>query len=102
MNNLLKRLAMILAALQMFGCSRPAEATPVPVSPVKGEELYCLVDSQEEAEKIAESYDIVLVKFGHGVATFTTDKDLHEVIQYGKKNNLAPISINTATIQTYN
>ena len=102
MSNSWKRLVTILAALQLFGCSRPAEETPVPITPVKGEELYCLADTQEEAEKIAESYDIVLVKFGHGVATFTTDRDLHEVIQYGKKNNLAPISINTATIQTYN
>ena len=89
-------------ALNLFGCVKPVETPGPQIDAVKGEELYCLADSQEEAEKIAESYDIVLVKFGHGVATFTTDRDLHEVIQYGKKNNLAPISINTATIQTYN
>lgn len=92
----------IAVLFNLFGCAKPVPAEPVTTDAVPGRELYCLAESQTEAEEIASSYDITLVSFGDGVATFTTDKDLHEVIEYGKKYNLAPISINTATITTYN
>ncbi len=61
---------------------------------VEGAELMCLADSQAEAEDIAELYDITLVEFANGVATFTTDKDLQEVIQIGKDNGWTELSIN--------
>ena len=89
-------------SFHIFGCAKPAPAVTVPVDAVPGKELYCLAESASEAEEIAASYGITLVVFGNGVATFTTDKDLHEVIEYGKKNNLTPISINTATIKPHN
>ena len=61
---------------------------------VEGEELMCLADSQAEAEDIAELYEITLVNFANGVATFTTDKDLNEVIQTGKDHDWTELSIN--------
>lgn len=61
---------------------------------VEGAELMCLADSRAEAEDIAELYDIILVDFANGVATFTTDKDLQEVIQLGKDNGWTELSVN--------
>jgi len=61
---------------------------------VEGEELMCLVDTKSEAEEIAKLYDIELVTFADGVATFHTDKNLQDVIQTGKDNNWPEISIN--------
>lgn len=61
---------------------------------VEGEELMCLVDTKSEAEEIAKLYDIELVTFADGVATFHTDKNLQEVIQTGKDNNWSELSIN--------
>ncbi len=86
----------------LFGCAKPAESHGIQAEAVKGKELYCLAETKAEAEEIASSYDITLVSFGDGVATFTTDRNLQEVIEYGKENDLAPISINTSTIKPFN
>lgn len=62
---------------------------------VKGEELLCLVDSKEEAQKIADEYGITLVTCSYGVATFHTDEDPHTVIDRGLKAGYTELSLNT-------
>ena len=95
------KLFVLIMAFNLFGCAKPIQAPGIQAEAVKGKELYCLAETLAEAEEIASLYDITLVSFGDGVATFTTDRDLQEVIEYGKKNDLPPISINTSTIKPY-
>lgn len=60
----------------------------------KDKPLFALVESQEVAEKIAEDYGIELVEYSLGVASFRTDKDLAELIEWGKEQGFAPLEIN--------
>ena len=60
----------------------------------EGEELMCWADTKEEAEEIAKLYEIELVNYSNCIATFTTDKDLQEVIQLGKDNKWPEIELN--------
>ncbi len=66
----------------------------LPGAYVSGEELLCLADSKEEAQKIADMYGIELVKYGMGVATFHTEEDPYEVIARGKKEGYPELSLN--------
>lgn len=54
----------------------------------------CWADTKEEAEEIAKLYEIELVNYSNCIATFTTDKDLQEVIQLGKDNKWPEIELN--------
>ncbi len=60
----------------------------------KEEPLFALVKTQDAAEKIASDYGIELVVFSSGVATYYTDKDLSELIRWGKEQGFAPLEIN--------
>lgn len=57
-------------------------------------EVIALTDSEEEAKRIAELYQIELKSFGQGVAVYTTDKNVAELIQMGKDNNYPAIALN--------
>ena len=57
-------------------------------------QLTCFVDSQQEAEEIAEAYGIEFIRFDYGVAEFQSDKSYDELTEYGKKNGLKQLSIN--------
>ena len=61
---------------------------------VEGEELLCLADSKEEAQKIADQYGIELVNFNYGVATFHTEDDPQKVIDMGKEKGYPELSLN--------
>ena len=76
--------------------SEISEARPIEIKQdvVEGEELMCLCENEQEAKKIATLYEIEFVYFANGVATFTTDKDLGEVIQKGKDNGWTELSVN--------
>lgn len=76
--------------------SEISEAQPIEVKQdvVEGEELMCLCENEQEAKEIATLYEIEFVYFANGVATFTTDKDLGEVIQKGKDNGWTELSVN--------
>lgn len=69
----------------------------VKVDVAEGEELLCLCESEAEAKEIADQYGITFVNYDYGVATFTTDKDLQEVIQMGKDNGWTELSMNHVT-----
>ena len=67
---------------------------------VSGKELMCLVESQEEAEAIAKQYNIELVEFSYGVATFHTDENPNDVIAMGKQLGYPELSLN-GVMHTY-
>lgn len=56
--------------------------------------LIALVDTQEEAQKIAELYGIVLVSYENGVAVYQTDEDPFDVIAGGEEHGYPQLSIN--------
>lgn len=59
--------------------------------------LTALAEDMEEAEKIADLYGIELESFSYGVATYTTDKDVQELMNLGEENDyptLAPNNLN--------
>lgn len=76
--------------------SEISEVQPIEVKQdiVEGEELMCLCENEQEAKEIAKLYEIEFVYFADSVATFTTDKDLGEVIQKGKDNGWTKLSVN--------
>lgn len=58
-------------------------------------ELICLADSEEEAKGIADAYGVKLKDYSYGVAVFDCgDRDLDELIAYGKANNLPLVEKN--------
>ncbi len=59
-----------------------------------GRELMATVESREAAEKLAALYGIELVNYADGVAEFTTDQPLGEVINKGKEEGYPELSVN--------
>lgn len=57
-------------------------------------QLVCLADSKQEAEQIAQDYGIELLSFEDGVALFSTEEELMEVIRRGQENGLPALSYN--------
>ena len=68
------------------------ESVPTDVSP-RGQ-LMALVETQEEARKLAELYGIELVEYGEQVALFHTEEDPQTVIQRGVENGWPELSLN--------
>ena len=87
---LLMVLPILLLAL--LGCSRQE----VPLTPgeteTAGGRLMCFADTEEAAQEIAQLYDIELIKFQNGVAVFSTEENLQEVIQRGVDNGWPKLS----------
>lgn len=57
-------------------------------------ELTALADTREEAEEIANLYGIELSAYSYGVATYTTDKNLHELMELGLENDYPELTPN--------
>ena len=91
----LMKAGLVLGVLSLLsGCTAP-EAGPGKISGIiEGEELFCICRSQEEAEEIAESYGIELVRWSDNVAVFHTEEDPGAIIRYGQENGLVPLSLN--------
>ncbi len=87
---------VILSALMLalWGCDAKKDSVPAKTDAAEGEELYCLTDSKEEAEEIADMYQIELVRYGDGVAVFHTQEDPRSVIEKGKANGFPKLAIN--------
>ena len=60
----------------------------------EGAELFCLADTQADAEQIASLYGIELESYSYGVATFHTTEDPHAVIERGRAKGYPHIEIN--------
>lgn len=65
----------------------------------KETELIALAQDQEEAEEIAELYGIELLSFSDGVAVFTTDKELQDLMETGDINGYPTLTVNNAHYQ---
>lgn len=92
---------MIFPLSLLFGCggTEKAKGEAVHTAPavenyVEGEELLCIAGSRSEAEEIAKMYQIELVDFSYGVATFHTEEDPRAVIERGKEKGYPELSIN--------
>lgn len=57
-------------------------------------ELTALTDTREEAEELANLYGIELSAYSYGIATYTTDKDLHELMELGLENDYPELTPN--------
>lgn len=68
--------------------------------PTLYENLLAWVETEEEAQAIADAYGIELCTYGLNVATFHTDEDPLAVIRRGREQGLPELSVN-GTIQTF-
>ena len=59
-----------------------------------------MADSKEEAEKLAEDYEIELINYSEKIAVFQTDKSYEEILEIGKNKKLTELSINN-TIKAF-
>lgn len=62
-------------------------------------ELIALAEDQENAEKIAELYEIELSSFSDGVAVYTTNKDPQELMELGDINGYPTLTVNNSYYQ---
>ncbi len=93
------KILILLCVLLLCSCGGPvAKPESVPLSEqmevAEGAELFCMVDTQQEAEEIAAQYGIELVRFEAGVATFHTEGDWSEVIREGEEQGWPTLSPN--------
>lgn len=58
------------------------------------EELMALVETEEEAQSIAEQYGIEFVSYSNGVAVYKTEEDPEVVIARGEENGYPPLYLN--------
>lgn len=56
--------------------------------------LTALAEDLEEAEKIADLYEIELDSYSYGVAVYVTDKDVQELIDMGEENDYPTLTPN--------
>ena len=96
------RLALLLSLLCVAsGCAyMPAGSVRAPekrdiIEIRQGEELFCLVENEEEAEQIAARYGIALVSCRGRTATFHTEEDPGTVIKRGRENGWKALTLNT-------
>lgn len=102
-------LLCILLLLGLCACNR-AGATDLPpesfatrevpfpesqTTPELYENLMAWVESEEEAQQIAEAYGIELCSYGLNVATYHTDDDPMAVIRRGQEQGLPELSPNS-------
>ena len=59
-----------------------------------GGSLTALVDTQEEADEVAEQYGITLVSYESGVAVYHTEENPYDVITRGQENGYHELSVN--------
>lgn len=113
---------ILLSAAWISGCGSPRELTqltpenknweqvPTPVykeelpSPTDTDsdktdtsesvQLTALADDLEEAQEIAELYGIELDSYSYGVASYRTDKDITELINFGLENDYPTLAPN--------
>lgn len=81
------------AAFWIKPIRRDAQLDSVPIQQDKLE-LIGMADSKEEAEKLAEDYEIELISYSEKVAVFQTGKSYDEILKIGENKKLTELSIN--------
>lgn len=97
-------LPLVLLGLVLCGCAKRSASVEVPAPPAappalqdeisQEAPLICTAETQEEAEAIAARYDITLVEFADGVASFYTEKDPRALIRMGQEQGWPPLELN--------
>ena len=95
----MRRLLWIVALLALLLCGCRKEMTAVsgggaidPDAP-----LVASAESQEQAQRIADTYGITLVSYDMGLATFCTEEDPQTVIQRGVDNGWPKLELNLSS-----
>lgn len=57
-------------------------------------EYTCVIDTQEEAEEVAQAYGIELVSFEYGIALFSTNIPYSDLIKLSEEKGLPMLSVN--------
>ena len=91
----MKRVILLTMMLSFFSGCRLDNSTPMMQDYAKGEELCCIAESLDEAQKIAQDYGIELVRYNDGVAVFHTEDNPYDVVKSGKKKGYTELSVNT-------
>ncbi|MBR5559380.1 MAG: hypothetical protein IKU72_03955 [Oscillospiraceae bacterium] len=96
-----KVLIAVFCLLLLCGCANSDGKQQLPLAEreavVEGAEVFCLAQTEEEAEAIAARYGIELVDFESGVAAFHTQEDWYELIERGKEQGWPELSPNYLT-----
>lgn len=95
----MRKIVLLLLFLMLFCGCRGAADLPAQGADQKGEvapgqELTCLVNTQQDALAIARQYGIELVGFEAGVAVFHTEDDWSQIIEQGRKAGWPELSPN--------
>lgn len=70
------------------------EVSPAVTTPVVAGELLAFTSTEQEAHDIAKLYEIDLKYWDGGLAVFTTDRDIYDVIRQGKEKGWPALSVN--------
>ena len=90
-----RKAGIVLGVLGLLsGCSSPNKGSGFNGGIVKGKELCCTCETEEEAVEIAELYGIELVSWNNKVAVFHTEEDPRDVIRYGQEHDLPLLELN--------
>lgn len=79
----------------------PSAGANAELSPTKGAkspQLTALADSLEEAQEIADLYGIELDSYSYGVAAYSTDKDISELLRIGEENDYPTLAPNQTNV----
>ena len=93
-------IVVLVLASVLIGCRKEEHDISVESGNVafgqyaEGQELLCLVESEEKAQEIADMYGIQLVSFTNSVATFHTEEDPMAVINMGKEKGYPALELN--------
>lgn len=92
-----------ISLLFLTGCTPAVPITPVQDIPSDAHSslsevpLMATVETREDAEALAQQYEIILVSFDYGIATFSTEEDPCAVIERGIRNGWQELSLNYVT-----
>lgn len=60
--------------------------------------MTALADSLEKAQEIADLYGIELDSYSYGVAAYSTDKDISELLRLGEENDYPTLEPNQMNV----
>lgn len=78
--------------------SADANAELSPTTEPDSPQLTALADSLEEAQEIADLYGIELDSYSYGVAAYSTDKDISELLRMGEENDYPTLAPNQTSV----
>lgn len=78
--------------------SATANAELSPTTGTDSPQLTALADNLEEAQEIADLYGIELDSYSYGVAAYSTDKDISELLRLGEENDYPTLSPNQMNV----